>query len=130
MSNCINIHTPRLFLTANEIDIAALREVTKRDDVRANKTPAWWGDVGYDEDVSIAWWYLNADFINDAAVNINFGAARSSHTWRDFRCFCNWLGKFMKVEKTLYFTLSDEHDGFKTRFKQKVVLKPGSAEVA
>lgn len=121
MSNCVDILTPRLVLTSDEINFVKLRDVVAHT---PQQQPAWFNEPGYDKDIYQSWWFLSVEFISTDVLAINLGRGRSSHTWRDFEGFCQWLGQFMLKEKHLVFRMTDESDGHRRSFKHKVVLQP------
>ena len=124
MSNCIQFHNPEVFFSAKEIDLPAYRE--RCDRLRNSDPRNMPGKTDQErEDKSFAWFLSsNSDFRADGVV-IRFGEGNSSHTHRDFRytILC-LLSPYMKRFKAHVFVLSDEYDGFSTRFRETFVFKP------
>ncbi len=126
MSNCIDFHNPEVFFGADEIDLATYRERCERLK-GLNPMVACQHQFQSEEDRNFAWFLArNSRFIEDGVV-IRFGEGYSSHTWRDFEYTVKYLlGPYMRRLKAHTFKLSDEFDGFSSRFSETVVFKPAS----
>ena len=113
MSNCIELYpsTAKVLFLPHEIDGVALK--AKLDTIPAENPAGEGKDSKY-------WWFLNhqnVKFQDNGSVQIHFGRARSSHTWRDFRYTINQLlNPYMKSKKFHRFVAGDEYDGFESRF--------------
>lgn len=121
MSNCINIYNNVVKFSYLDIDIPRFHAFL-------TSLPAECPNYDGSEEtgkVINAWWFLAENTAIEAgkSVTIRFGEGRSSHTGRDFRGLINGVLKdFMLREKEHTFILTDEYDGFRTRFRTPVVF--------
>jgi hypothetical protein len=122
MSNCIEIHNPSVHFSLSEINALGLQSLLSSVASYDNSEDL---DL-LTPDQRMAWWYLtgNTEIVH-GHVCIHFGQGRSSHTWRDFQYMLKILSRFIKREKFAIFTVSDECDGYKVKFRTQVEFKTG-----
>lgn len=134
MSNCIDIssQTFSVFFPASKIKIETLKNQIQLhqnhrpfgEDHKVNGSRDWTDEQFI---CSTIYWFLNdqnVQFFADG-VRINFGEARSSHTWRDFRSTIICLNKFfMQGEKYHRFVCMDTDMGDGQWESYPVTFKP------
>ena len=123
MSNCIHFHNPEVFFSAAEFQVSDFRSRCER----LKSFLPWKMPDATDEERAEQYfvWYLacNSKFTQDG-VMVSFGEGHSTHTHRDFRYTVEYLlAPYMKRNKVHTFVLSDEYDGFKSKFRQMVVFR-------
>ena len=123
MSNCVTIHN----IVAIPLDrISAPRLFADIDRVQAlEKHPSW--DNYKDNTI---WWFLSRDnvWMEDGHVLIDFGGARSGHTWRDLEATRRVLLDYITVEEQMgaNLSMSDESDGFSSTYTRRMDFTKGS----
>lgn len=119
MSNCLHIHNPLIVLRKDCFDMRAF------DDMLATTTPTRDGTGdGY-----MRYWFYDGSRCDSAtAVRLDLGACRSIFTWRDLGAYLFLLARYAVKPVVLYLTMSDESDGFKSKFKVEYRLYRGNVK--
>jgi hypothetical protein len=108
MSNCVDIKNPVVRIPNHLIDTAGLRGLiaSAEDAPYIHEDPPEVKDAKGDR--RMAYWFLDGNvlFTRDEVI-IEFGAGRSTHTFRDFEGTIQTLRKFIRGPFSYTFQVSD-----------------------
>ena len=126
MSNCVTIESRHsVEFRPGQIDSERFRDFLARCEQEVNYNNR--SKDGVDRRLQMGWWFLssNTTFKIRGGCTIYFGQGRSSHTWRDFQGTIQLISEFVTADKGWYFIMSNEFDGFASKFKVRVDFRKG-----
>jgi hypothetical protein len=122
MSNCVEIRNEHVIIPASKVDVERLKAYLAGIPMDRPKDPELDPEMkiagpelqSQRRDLICAWWFLVGndgkplvDFVGDEVI-LRLGWGRSTHTWRDFRWVCEFLGKFCTATHDAQFAVRDE----------------------
>lgn len=122
MSNCIRFHGISMeHFTHEQIDASALlRALDEKDEISQMIAESYLvRRSSYPQRVNLK--------VDDMGVWIDF-ANGTMHTWRSLKATLIYLQRFLKGPRLIKFLLSEESDGFRSRFIREGTLQPSSQE--